>query len=171
VDTRAGSSSPQQAVSLRTAGDREIDLIDSSRNETVASLARVRGRAPRRAPGSDLPPAGPNLRGHESRPRPRCGELQSSWADYYTQPLTEKDIVVNADLGERELSARPDVPVRFADVTVTEQITGFVRKDTATGESLGESVLDLPETTLRTKALYFPVPGTSSPRCARARGP
>jgi len=27
-------------------------------------------------------------------------------------------------------------------------------------------VLDLPETTLRTKALYFPVPGTSSPRCA-----
>jgi len=89
-----------------------------------------------------------------------------------TQPLTEKDIVVNADLGERELSARPDdVLVRFADVTVTAD-HGFVRKtDTATGESLGESVLDLPETTLRTKALYFPVPGTSSPRCARARGP
>jgi len=65
---------------------------------------------------------------------------------------------VNADLGERELSARPDVPVRFADVTVTEQITGFVRKDAKTGESLGESTLDLPETTLRTKALYFPVP-------------
>jgi DEAD/DEAH box helicase domain-containing protein len=65
---------------------------------------------------------------------------------------------VNEDLAEQKLSARPDIPVRFADVTVTEQITGFVRKDAATGESLGESTLDLPETTLRTKALYFPVP-------------
>jgi len=165
--THAGSSSPQQAVSLRTAGDREIDLIDSSRNETVASLGF--GDALRDAhPGAIYHQQGRTYEVTNLDLDRDVAELQSSWADYYTQPLTEKDIVVNADLGERELSARPDVPVRFADVTVTEQITGFVRKDTATGESLGESVLDLPETTLRTKALYFPVPGTSSPRCARS---
>jgi len=98
-------------------------------------------------------------------------ELQSSWADYYTQPLTEKDIVVNADLGERELSARPDVPVRFADVTVTEQITGFVRKDTATGESLGESVLDLPETTRCGRRRCTSRFRGHRVRDARARGP
>ncbi len=84
--------------------------------------------------------------------------MDTSWADYYTQVLSEKEMVVNEDLAERTLPARPDVPVRFADVTVTEQITGFVRKDAATGKSLGESTVDLPETTLRTKALYFPVP-------------
>jgi len=156
--THAGSSSPQQAVSLRTAGDREIDLIDSSRNETVASLGF--GDALRDAhPGAIYHQQGRTYEVTNLDLDRDVAELQSSWADYYTQPLTEKDIVVNADLGERELSARPDVPVRLADVTVTEQITGFVRKDTATGESLGESVLDLPETTLRTKALYFPVPG------------
>jgi len=145
-------------VSLRTAGDREIDLIDGSRNETVASLGF--GDALRDAhPGAIYHQQG---RTYEvtnlDLDRDVVAELQSSWADYYTQPLTEKDIVVNEDLAERELSARPDVPVRFADVTVTEQITGFVRKDAKTGESLGESTLDLPETTLRTKALYFPVP-------------
>jgi DEAD/DEAH box helicase domain-containing protein len=155
--THAGSSSPQQSVSLRTVGDREVDLIDSSRNETVASLGF--GDALRDAhPGAIYHQQGRTYEVTELDLDRDVAELQSSWADYYTQPLTEKDVVVNEDLAERELSARPDVPVRFADVTVTEQITGFVRKDAKTGESLGESTLDLPETTLRTKALYFPVP-------------
>ncbi|WP_280585292.1 DEAD/DEAH box helicase [Halorubrum sp. Boch-26] len=155
--THAGSSSPQQSVSLRTVGDREVDLIDSSRNETVASLGFA--DALRDAhPGAIYHQQGRTYEVTELDLDRDVAELQSSWADYYTQPLTEKDIVVNEDLAARELSARPDVPVRFADVTVTERITGFVRKDAKTGESLGEAALDLPETTLRTKALYFPVP-------------
>jgi DEAD/DEAH box helicase domain-containing protein len=155
--THAGSSSPQQAVSLRTVGDREVDLIDSSRSETVASLGF--GDALRDAhPGAIYHQQGRTYEVTKLDLDRDVAELQSSWADYYTQPLTEKDIVVNEDLAERELDARSDVPVRFADVTVTERITGFVRKDAKTGESLGESTLDLPETTLRTKALYFPVP-------------
>ncbi|WP_144798930.1 DEAD/DEAH box helicase [Halorubrum depositum] len=155
--THAGSSSPQQSVSLRTVGDREVDLIDSSRSETVASLGF--GDALRDAhPGAIYHQQGRTYEVTALDLDRDVAELQSSWADYYTQPLTEKDIVVNEDLAERELAARSDVPVRLADVTVTEQITGFVRKDAKTGESLGESTLDLPETTLRTKALYFPVP-------------
>ncbi|EMA68178.1 DEAD/DEAH box helicase [Halorubrum aidingense JCM 13560] len=153
----AGSASPQQAVNLRTADDREIDLIDSSRGETVASLGFA--DALRDAhPGAIYHQQGRTYEVTDLDLDRDVAELQSSWADYYTRTLSEKDIVVNEDLAARELSARPDVPVRFADVTVTEQITGFVRKDAATGESLGESTLDLPETTLRTKALYFPVP-------------
>jgi len=155
--THAGSSSPQQSVSLRTVGDREVDLIDSSRNETVASLGFA--DALRDAhPGAIYHQQGRTYEVTTLDLDRDVAELQSSWADYYTQPLTEKDIVVNEDLAERELAARADVPVRFADVTVTERMTGFVRKDAKTGESLGESTLDLPETTLRTKALYFPVP-------------
>ncbi|WP_193308580.1 DEAD/DEAH box helicase [Halorubrum halophilum] len=155
--THAGSESPQQAVSLRTAGDREIDLVDRSRNETIASLGF--GDALRDAhPGAIYHQQGRTYEVTSLDLDRDVAELQSSWADYYTQPLSEKDIVVNEDLDERALTARPDVPVRFADVTVTEQITGFVRKDAKTGDSLGESALDLPETTLRTKALYFPVP-------------
>ena len=155
--THAGSSSPQQSVSLRTVGDREIDLIDSSRNETVASLGFA--DALRDAhPGAIYHQQGRTYEVTTLDLDRDVAELQSSWADYYTQPLTEKDIVVNEDVREQALAARADVPVRFADVTVTEQITGFVRKDATTGDSLGESTLDLPETTLRTKALYFPIP-------------
>jgi len=128
--THAGSSSPQQAVSLRTRrGPR--DRPDRLLAQRDGRLARVRGRAPRRAPGSDLPPAGPNLRGHESRPRPRCGRT-AVVVGRLLHPAAHRE-GHRRERGsrrtrERELSARPDVPVRFADVTVTEQITGFVRK-------------------------------------------
>jgi DEAD/DEAH box helicase domain-containing protein len=153
----AGGSSPQQSVNLRTAEEREISLIERSSGETVATLGFA--DALRDAhPGAVYHQQGRTYEVVELDLDRDVAELQQSWADYYTQVRSDKDIVVNEDLDERALSAREDVPVRFADVTVTEQITGFVRKDAATGESLGESTLDLPETTLRTKALYFPVP-------------
>ena len=155
--TYAGSESPQHEMSLRTAEEREIDLIDAGSNETIASLGL--SDALRDAhPGAIYHQQGRTYEVTDLDLDRDVARLQSSWADYYTQVLSEKDVVVNEDLDERALSARPDVPVRFADVTVTERITGFVRRDSATGESLGESTLDLPETALRTRALYFSVP-------------
>jgi DEAD/DEAH box helicase domain-containing protein len=43
-------------------------------------------------------------------------------------------------------------------VEVTQQVTGFQRKDTLTGRSLGTEALDLPPTTLRTRAFWYVVP-------------
>jgi len=155
--THAGSESPQHTMNLRTAEEREIELIDRSSGESIASLGFA--DALRDAhPGAIYHQQGRTYEVTDLDLDRDVAELDASWADYYTQVLSEKDMVVNEDLGEQTLPARPDVPVRFADVTVTEQITGFVRKDAATGKSLGESTVDLPETTLRTKALYFPVP-------------
>jgi DEAD/DEAH box helicase domain-containing protein len=39
-----------------------------------------------------------------------------------------------------------------------KRITGFQRVDARTGQPIGEEELDLPETTLRTRAFYFTVP-------------
>ncbi|OYR56437.1 DEAD/DEAH box helicase [Halorubrum halodurans] len=155
--TYAGSESPQHAMSLRTAEEREVELVDAADGESIASLGFA--DALRDAhPGAVYHQQGRTYEVADLDLDRNVAELRSSWADYYTQPLTEKSIVVEEDLGERTLSARSDVPVRFADVTVSERVTGFVRKDAATGDSLGEFALDLPETTLRTRALYFPVP-------------
>ncbi|MFC5136044.1 MULTISPECIES: DEAD/DEAH box helicase [Haloferacaceae] len=155
--TYAGSESPQHAMNLRTAEEREIELVDGSNGDSIASLGFA--DALRDAhPGAIYHQQGRTYEVADLDLDRNVAELRSSWADYYTRPLTEKSIVVEEDLAERTPSARPDVPIRFADVTVTERVTGFLRRDAATGDSLGESALDLPETTLRTRALYFPVP-------------
>lgn len=144
-------------MSLRTAEEREIDLVDRSSNEVIASLGFA--DALRDAhPGAIYHQQGRTYEVTDLDLDRDVAELQESWADYYTQILSEKDVVVNDDLDERWLDARPDTAVRFADVTVTERITGYERKDSTTGETLGTATVDLPETTLRTRALYFAVP-------------
>ena len=72
--------------------------------------------------------------------------------------LHDKQITVEEDLDAVTLPTHEDVTVRFAEVTMRKQITGYERRDRATGDSLGRFSLDLPETSLRTRALYFTVP-------------
>ena len=85
-------------------------------------------------------------------------ELDRTWADYYTRVLHDKEITVEADRTSKALTARPDVEVRFAEVTMRKRITGYERRDARRGATLGRETLNLPETTLRTRALYFTVP-------------
>ncbi len=155
--TYAGDGSPQHSMSLRTIDDREVDLLDRRSNEVIASLSF--SDALRDAhPGAVYHQQGQSYEVVNLDLDRDVAELQPTWADYYTRVLTDKDVAVETDLDEKSLSARPDTTVRFADVTVTEQITGFERRDPKRGEAIGRETLDLPETSLRTKALYYTVP-------------
>ncbi|WP_435143339.1 DEAD/DEAH box helicase [Halobaculum sp. P14] len=155
--THDGDGSPQHSMSLRTIDDREVNLRDARTNDRIASLSL--SDALRDAhPGAIYHHQGQTYEVTDLDLDRDVAELQPTWADYYTRVLTEKDVTVNEDVREQPLAARPDTPVRFADVTVTEQITGFERKDGRTGETIGTQQVDLPETELRTKALYYTVP-------------
>jgi DEAD/DEAH box helicase domain-containing protein len=156
--TYAGDGSPQHAMSLRTIGDREIDLLDRRRGEVIATLSFE--DALRDAhPGAVYHHQGQSYEVVDLDLGRDVAELDSTWAEYYTRVLHDKEITVERDLTEKALSARPDVPVRFAEVTVRKRITGFERRDPKRGEVLGRETLSLPETTLRTRALYVTVPG------------
>ncbi|WP_277552670.1 DEAD/DEAH box helicase [Halobaculum limi] len=155
--TYDGPGSAQHSMSLRTIDDREVDLMDARSNEVIASLSF--GDALRDAhPGAIYHHQGETYEVDELDLDRDVARLRPTWADYYTRVLTDKDVTVNDDIQSRPLDARPDTEVRFADITVTEQITGFERKDGSTGETMGGQLLDLPETELRTRALYYTVP-------------
>jgi len=155
--TDAGDGSPHQATSLRSIGDREVDLIEARSGDVIASLS--------------LPDA---LRdAHEGSIYHHQGEtyevttldldrdraeLSRTWANHYTRPLHEKTITVERDREERSLAGREDVPVRFGDLTMRKRITGYERRDAKTGETLGRETLTLPETALETRGLYVTVP-------------
>ncbi|MFB6304384.1 MAG: DEAD/DEAH box helicase [Haloferacaceae archaeon] len=153
--THAGDGSPQQATSLRTAGDRSVDLLADG--EVIATLGLA--DALRDAhPGAIYHHQGQSYEVVDLDLKRDVAELDAARADYYTRVLTEKSVSVEADLEERTAPGRDDVPIRFADLTVTERVTGFERRDAKRGETLGRRTLDLPETTLRTRGFYFTVP-------------
>jgi DEAD/DEAH box helicase domain-containing protein len=155
--TYAGDGSPQHEMSLRTIDDRTIQLRDRQRDETVGQLPFGDGLRDAH-PGAIYHHQGRTYEVAELDLSHDIAGLESSWADYYTQVLHDKQITVEEDLDAVTLPTRDDVTVRFAEVTMRKQITGYERRDRATGESLGRFSLDLPETSLRTRALYFTVP-------------
>jgi DEAD/DEAH box helicase domain-containing protein len=155
--TYSAGDSPQHGMSLRTIADREVDLIDRRDGNVVASLGF--GDALRDAhPGAIYHHQGRTYEVVELDLDRDRAELSPTWADWFTRVLHEKSIEVDRDLTQTTLSSREDVPLRFAEVTMTKQITGYERRDASTGEPLGRETLDLPETTLETRALYLTIP-------------
>src|SRR4029078_2719414 len=52
-----------------------------------------------------------------------------------------------------------DAELCFGDVEVTNQVVGFVRKLVATNELVSHEALPLPPVTLRTRAVWWTLPG------------
>jgi len=149
--------SPHHSMSLRSIDDREVQLTDTRRDEVVASLPFEDALRDAHR-GAVYHHQGRKYEVRDLDLDHGVAELEPTWADYYTRTLHEKGITVERDITEKRLDAREDVPVRFAQVTMRKRITGFQRRDANTGQPIGEEELDLPETTLRTRALYFTVP-------------
>ncbi|WP_254840077.1 DEAD/DEAH box helicase [Natronomonas marina] len=79
-------------------------------------------------------------------------------SDHQTRVQYEESMTIEEDIATKPLATRDDVTVHFADVTRRKQVTGFQRRDHRTGEIMTEESLDLPETTLSTRALYVTLP-------------
>ena len=84
--------------------------------------------------------------------------LAETDSDYQTRVQYEESMTIGGDIDTKPLATRDDVTVHFADVTRRKRVTGFQRRDHRTGEILSEESLDLPETTLSTRALYVTLP-------------
>jgi DEAD/DEAH box helicase domain-containing protein len=153
----AGDGSPQHAMSLRTIERREVDLLDDRSGEVISSLSFTDALRDAHK-GAIYHHQGTTYEVVDLDLARDVATLQPTWADYYTRVLHDKTITVEEDLQTKPLPGRPDIDVRLAEVTMRKQITGFERRDPRRGETIGRETLDLPETTLRTTALYFTVP-------------
>ncbi|MGM0606038.1 MAG: DEAD/DEAH box helicase [Halobacteriota archaeon] len=155
--TYAGGDSPQHAMNLRTIGNREIDLLDGRSNDVVATLGFADALRDAHE-GAIYHHQGQSYEVSSLDLERDVAILQPTWAEYYTRVLSDTSIEVEADLLEKPAAGHDEATVRFADVSVTERITGFQRTDRRTGTVIGDEMVDLPETTLATKALYVTVP-------------
>jgi len=156
--TAAGREPNPYERGLRTATERTVVL-------------RVRGDRPEELGALPLEAALRDAHsGAVSHHQGRTYEVQSldldrdvAWlapaeSDYRTRVRYEESMTVEEDIATKPLSTREDVTVHFADVTRRKRVTGFQRRDHRTGEVPNEESLDLPETTLSTRALYLTLP-------------
>jgi len=155
--TYAGGGSPQHEMGLRTITDREVNLLDARRNEVVATLS-LEDALRDAHPGAVYHHQGTTYEVTDLDLHRDVAELRPARVDYYTKVLHDKTIEVDEDREEDDLEAAPNAALRFADVTMRKQITGFERRTTAGGEVIAREPLDLPETTLETEAVYWTVP-------------
>ncbi|HEY7281743.1 MAG TPA: DEAD/DEAH box helicase [Actinomycetota bacterium] len=89
-----------------------------------------------------------------------------SEADWYTQSRDVTDIEIVDPLDRSQVG--PETPSFFGTVTVTRQVTSYVRKLHLTGEALDEIPLAMPPQVLTTKAVWWAVPNRVLDRAALA---
>lgn len=155
--TYGGSGSPQHDMSLRAAGGQDVQLLTERGGETIGRLS-MHDAIRDAHPGAIYHHQGRTYEVVELDLQARVATLSPTWADYHTRVLTDIEVTVEEDLQEQMPLDRTDVPIRFADVTVTETVTGFERRDDQTGRTLGRKELDVPPRQLPTRALYWTLP-------------
>ena len=153
----AGDGSPQHGMSLRTIARREVDLLDDRSGDVISSLSFADALRDAHE-GAIYHHQGTTYEVVDLDLDRDVATLQPTWADYYTRVLHDKAMTIETEEKAKPLPGRPDTDVRFGAVTMRKRITGFERRDPKRGETIGRESLDLPETTLRTSALYFTVP-------------
>jgi len=130
-------------VALRTAEGEAVGTVELSR-----ACEQVHPGASYLHAGQSWRVASLDLDGREAIVEPDEGTT-------YTVVRTDVAIrVVGCD--ERRRVGR--LEVGLGSVEVHQQVTGYQRKDTLTGESLGVTPLDLPRSTLTTRAFWYAVP-------------
>ncbi|MFB6104590.1 MAG: DEAD/DEAH box helicase [Halobacteriaceae archaeon] len=155
--TPTDGETPHREMGLRSIDDREVVLRTEREGDRLGTLPMA--DAVRDAhPGAIYHHQGRTYEVVDLDLEYGIAELTPTWADYYTRVLTEKTITVEADRTERWPLPRDDVPVRLADLTVTEAVVGYERRDDTTGNTLGTVDLDLPEQSLTTTGLYWTIP-------------
>jgi len=143
---------------LRTVTDREVDLRVQSRDSEELGTLPFDAALRDVHPGAIYHHQGQNYEVQSLDLVSDVAWLDPTPSDHQTRVQYEESMDIEEDIATKPLETREDVTVHFSAVTRRKQITGYQRRDHRTGEVLSEESLDLPETTLSTRALYLTLP-------------
>jgi DEAD/DEAH box helicase domain-containing protein len=150
-----GSTPPHRDLDIRAGGGRVYRIVQEDTGQMIGTADE------HRAYGTLHPGAIYLHQGEQFLVRAldhvrRVALVEESDPDYYTQARDITDIVIVNVIDQRPLG---DAELCFGDVEVTNQVVGFVRKLVSTNELIGQEELALPPVTLRTRAVWWTLPG------------
>jgi len=157
-----GQRSPHRSVDIRSASGGQIAIVLEETGELLGTADEYRAHFSVHT-GAIYLHQGEQFEVAKLDLESGVALVRSSNADYYTQSRDITDIEV---VGVLEESRIGDTPAFFGDVTVTRQVTGYVRKMHLTGEAVDEIPLVMPPQVLTTKALWWAIPPAILDRAA-----
>jgi DEAD/DEAH box helicase domain-containing protein len=150
-----GSSAPHREIDIRAGGGHVFRIVREDTGELVGTADEHRAFGTLH-PGAVYLHQGEQFLVRQLDLTARVALVEEADPDYYTQARDVTDIVIVKLLDHRALG---DADLCFGDVEVTNEVVGFARKLVATNELVGLEALSLPPITLRTRAVWWTLPG------------
>jgi DEAD/DEAH box helicase domain-containing protein len=148
---------PAANVSLRSASPDSFAIVDVSSGELLGQTEAARAHSTIHN-GAIYLHQGRSYEVRELDLEHRRALVAPFDGDWYTQPKRETDTNIERLLDRRETFG---VTLSFGEVSVTETVLGYQRKRLADHAQVDLVMLDLPETSFSTQALWFELDGST----------
>jgi len=142
---------PAADVSLRSASPDSFAIVDVSSGELIGQTEAARAHSTVHD-GAIYLHMGRSYEVRELDLEHRRALVAPFDGDWYTQPKRETDTNIERLLDRREALG---VTLSFGEVSVTETVIGYQRKRLADHAQVDLVILDLPQTSFSTQALWF----------------
>jgi len=147
----AGRDYPAARIALRSASPDAFTVVDAASGSVLGLVERERAYATVHE-GAVYLHLGDAYRVRLLDLEARTALVEPFSGDYYTQAKKETTTAIEQPL---RVELRLGLELSFGRVSVSEQVVGYQRKSTRDGTVLDLAVLDLPETTFETEAVWF----------------
>ncbi len=148
---------PAAKVSLRSSSPDSFAIVDVSSGELLGQTEAARAHSTIHN-GAIYLHQGRSYEVRELDLEHRRALVAPFDGDWYTQPKRETDTNIERLLDRREVLG---VTLSFGEVSVTETVLGYQRKRLADHAQLDLVMLDLPQTSFSTQALWFELDGAT----------
>lgn len=153
----AGRGRPSRGIGLRSGSSDELQIVRND-GSIVGTVDSSRACAVVH-PGAIYLHQGKPYRVTDLDLDDRCATVVEADGEHYTQARTKVDIsVVRSDQTSHLGDGTTGVEVYVGDVEVVSQVTGYQRREVRSRRILANETLDLPPSTLRTRAFWFVIP-------------
>jgi DEAD/DEAH box helicase domain-containing protein len=154
---RRSEEYPAANVSLRSASPDSFAIVDVSSGELLGQTEAARAHSTVHD-GAVYLHQGRSYEVRELDLRHRRALVAPFDGDWYTQPKRETDTTIERLLDRRETLG---VTLSFGEVSVTETVLAYQRKRLADHAQVDLVMLDLPQTSFSTQALWFELDGAT----------
>ncbi|HTA98544.1 MAG TPA: DEAD/DEAH box helicase [Solirubrobacteraceae bacterium] len=148
---------PAAKVSLRSSSPDSFAIVDVSSGELLGQTEAARAHSTIHD-GAIYLHQGRSYEVRELDLEHRRALVAPFEGDWYTQPKRETDTNIERLLDRREVLG---VTLSFGEVSVTETVLGYQRKRLADHAQVDLVMLDLPQTSFSTQALWFELDGAT----------